>query len=127
MQHGDNTRDCQYQCDAIGDLVLLRVDGLNRISNVSISVYQHLECPVEMYGPGCELRCNCTTRQNCHKIKGLMVITWVSDALEREPAVEPQTSSMVVSPSSCVRQTVSELISTPGNWRTAIVLFWNSR
>ena len=51
-------------------MVGFRLEGVGGISNVSIIVFQHLECSVGSYGPGCEEECECSERETCHYIKG---------------------------------------------------------
>ena len=61
---------CQYYCAYEGNLVGLKIEGKDAISSVSISAYQHLECPEYMFGPGCENNCDCSEREACHYING---------------------------------------------------------
>ena len=62
--------DLSYSCLHVGDKLGLSVEGANRVYNTSVTVYQHLQCPQDMYGPGCEYRCDCPEREACHYIKG---------------------------------------------------------
>ena len=59
-----------YSCLHVGDELGLSVEGANRVYNTSVTVYQHLQCPQDMYGPGCEYRCDCPEQEACHYIKG---------------------------------------------------------
>ena len=46
------------------------VAGVESICNVSITAYQHLQCPKGLFGPGCEQKCECDERESCHYIRG---------------------------------------------------------
>ena len=54
-------------------MVGITLAGVDRVSDVAVIVYQHLECPKDMYGPGCEYRCDCLERETCHYIKGCWI------------------------------------------------------
>ena len=60
---------CQYLCSQRGNQVQLETHEVETIFNVSIIVYQHLECPEDQYGPGCEQNCDCSERETCHYIE----------------------------------------------------------
>ena len=68
--HGGRHGVCNYNCGNRGNTIVLSVGGVDKLSNVSTLVYQHLECPESMSGPGCEQICDCTERETCHYIRG---------------------------------------------------------
>ena len=69
--HGsDLAKYCHHKCFHLGDMVGLMVEGVDSIFNVSVTVYQHLQCPGGLYGPGCEQKCECAKRETCHFIAG---------------------------------------------------------
>ena len=68
--HGGRHGVCNYNCGNRGNTIVLSVGGVDKLSNVSTLVYQHLECPESMSGPGCEQKCDCTERETCHYIRG---------------------------------------------------------
>ena len=69
-QHMNEFSYCENECHSSGDMVGLGLEGLDGIFNVSGIVYQHLECPDDMYGPGCEDKCECSVRETCQYIIG---------------------------------------------------------
>ena len=62
--------DLSFSCLHAGDRLGLSVEGIDLVHSVTVTVYQHLKCPQDLYGPGCEYRCNCPEREACHYIKG---------------------------------------------------------
>ena len=54
-------------------MVGLNVMGIDSVSNVAVIVYQHLNCPEDKFGPGCEYKCDCSDRETCHYIKGCWI------------------------------------------------------
>ena len=62
--------DLSFSCLHAGDKLGLSVEGIALVHNVTVIAYQHLECPDNAYGPGCEYRCDCSERETCHYIKG---------------------------------------------------------
>ena len=54
-------------------MVGITLAGVDRVSDVAIIVYQHLECPKNMYGPGCEYKCDCSEKETCHYIRGCWI------------------------------------------------------
>ena len=69
-QHGNWFAYCHHHCNSVGNVIGLMLEGVDGISNVSIVVYQHLVCPKNKHGPGCELDCVCTEREACHYVRG---------------------------------------------------------
>ena len=69
-QPGDGFNTCQSQCNQQGNLIGINITSVETIFDVSIIAYQLLECPEDMFGPGCEQRCACSERETCHYIKG---------------------------------------------------------
>ena len=69
-QHGNWFAYCHHHCNSVGNVIGLMLEGVDGISNVSIVVYQHLVCPKNKHGPGCELDCACTEREACHYVRG---------------------------------------------------------
>ena len=68
--HGGRHGVCNYNCGNWGNMIVLTVGGVDRLSNASTLVYQHLVCPEGLYGPGCEQKCDCSERETCHYIRG---------------------------------------------------------
>ena len=75
--NGLNT--CQFHCGYAGDLIGIKLQGVEVLFNIITIVYQHLNCPADLYGPGCEMSCECSERETCHYIKGCYIgeFNWV--------------------------------------------------
>ena len=69
-RHSNLHYQCNHTCGHIGDKVGLSILGVSQLSAVSITAYQHMECPGNSYGPGCEEICKCSERHTCDLVKG---------------------------------------------------------
>ena len=89
-EQADQSSHCKYPCSQTGDMVGMMIGDVDGITNVSITVYQHLECPQNRYGAGCEQKCECTDRETCNYIIGchignlVSVISHISNHVWRE-------------------------------------------
>ena len=59
-----------YKCQQAGDKFGIGVSAVDLVVNVTTTVYQHIFCPVGLYGLGCEHVCNCSEREECDYIIG---------------------------------------------------------
>ena len=93
-QKEDGYYRCYSQCSFVSDKVGLSMIGVDQLFDVSITVYQHLICPVGFYGPGCENACECSEREMCHYIRGCHIGKYV--LLDRTLELTPKLTQHIL-------------------------------